>query len=241
MTTHQFPKVRGEPGAGTIGVISGELARYSHFSVAMLHLQVPEGSKLAWDPSANITGQCNNLIKFARKTGAEWLWMIGDDHVFDPTIINRLLAHNVDVIVPNCLQRSAPFNPVVYEGLNEEGHHKILDDLPEAGLTEVYAAGSAGMLIRRHVFDAIPEPAFSTSEGHQNEDLEFCRKVREAGFRIWIDPEVLLAHIGTMVVWPHYMEEYGWGAILDLGPPVDGREQRMPVRRIAHGPSLTAA
>jgi hypothetical protein len=241
VTTHQFSKKRVEEGPGTIGVISGELARYSHFSVAMLHLQVPDGSKLAWDPSANITGQCNDLVKFARRTEAEWLWIIGDDHVFQPDIIHKLLAHNVDVVVPNCLQKSAPFSPVIYKGLNEQGHHALEMDPPETGLHQIFAAGSAGMLIRRHVLDALPIRPFTTTGGHQNEDLEFCRAVREAGFEIWCDVETHLGHIGTTVVWPHYMEEYGWGAILDLGPPVEGREQRMPIRRIAKGPSLTAA
>lgn len=222
-------------------MISAELARYSHFSVAMLHLQVPDNSKLAWDPGANITGQCNNLIKHAIKTEADWLWIIGDDHVFHPDIIEKLLAHEVDVVVPNCLQKSAPFNPVVYKGLNKDGHHAVQLELPPEGLHEVYAAGSAGMLIRRHVWEAIEEPWFTTSGGHQNEDLEFCRFVREAGFQIWCDVDTPLAHIGTMVVWPHHMEEHGWGAMLDLGPPLDGVQQRMPVRRIAQGPSLTVA
>ena len=240
MTTKQFPKAKVD--WGVVGVISGELARYSHFSVAMLHLQLPEGSQLAWDPGANITGQSNKLVEFTRRAGADWLWIIGDDHVFQPNIVQRLLAHDVDVIVPYCLQRSAPFNPVVYEGLNPDGHHKVYLDLPESGLAEIYAAGSAGMLVRRRVLEALPERPFQTTGGHQNEDLEFCARVREAGFKIWCDVDTHLAHVGTMVVWPQHLGEHGWGAVLDIGPPTeDGTPQRMPVRRILQGPSLTAA
>lgn len=235
MTTHQFPQKRGEVDQGLIGIVCGELTRYVHFWMCMLFLDKLD-TKLQIDPGSNITNQCNAIIKRARKEGSAWVWIMGDDHAFFPDILIKLLAHDVDVVVPHCLQRSAPYNPVQYKGLNHEGHHELEQDMPEKGLHEIYAAGSAGMLVRKKVIDALPEKPFITTGGNQNEDLEFCRAIREAGFKLWCDVETPLAHIGTQVVWPHWMDEYGWGAMLDIGP-----QQRMPVRRIAQGPSLTAA
>ena len=52
------------------------------------------------------------------------------------------------------------------------------------------------MLVKRHVLEAIGEPYFETF-GKQNEDLEFCRKIRNAGFKIHVDCDALSATSGT--------------------------------------------
>ena len=89
----------------------------------------------------------------------------------------------VDIVVPNVLQRWVSFHPVVYKGQRaEDGHHLVYHDLPKEGLHEVYAAGSAGMLISRRVLEAVGEDPFTRSTHIQNEDLAFCARVREAGF-----------------------------------------------------------
>jgi hypothetical protein len=83
-------------------------------------------------------------------------------------------------------------------------------------LHEIYAAGSAGMLIRKHVLDAIKRPVFTTEKGMQNEDLLFCKKVREAGFKIWCDVDQKMGHIGLHTVYPMW-DGNRWGSILDFG------------------------
>src|SRR4030095_6859268 len=208
----------------------------------MISLQAPEGSRPLIDPGVNITSQCNAFVQAARTENFEWLWLIGDDHLFNPMIIHNLLAHNVDVVVPNVVQRSAPFNPVVYDGIKpENGHHSIAFDLPETGLHKVFAAGSAGMLVKRHVLDALPEMPFQRSGELQNEDLTFCAEIRDAGFDIWCDVDEKMAHIGTMIVWPEWSEQYGWGATLDIGPPHNGAVPSMPVFRIHEGAQALVA
>ena len=189
--TVQFPKQRFESfereefpsrplesfGTGTIGVLCGEQARWSQFMMALIFLQSPPGWKPCIDPGVDIVKQCNNFVRFALKTDSEFLFIMGDDHVFHPQILHRLLEADVDVIVPNCLQRSAPFNPVVYGG-EQDGRHMVKMDLPERGIHHIHAAGSAGMLIKRKVLEALPEDPFMRSDKLLNEDLTFCRLVR---------------------------------------------------------------
>lgn len=243
MTTKQFPKTRAERdlnareqqvlelynkaeeryGPGVIGIICGEMSRWSDFQLALAYLIRTRGTLLAQDPGVDIVKQCNNFVHLARQRGNEWLMILGDDHIFDGDLALRLLAHDVDVVVPNVLQRSAPFYPVVYQGIRQEdGHHMIKFDLPKSGLHEVFAAGSAGMMIRKHVIDALPEKPFRRTEAVHNEDLEFCRLTREAGFKIWCDVDTQMAHKGSMNVWPVWSDEYGWGAKVEVGPPQAG-------------------
>lgn len=218
------PKAKGVPSTyknktvalpGTIGVQSGDLARYSDFAVSLCHVACPQGTRIRWVKSIDIVGSANQIVE---STVGDWLWLMGDDHVFEPDILTRLLSHNVDVVVPLCLQRHPPFAPVVYKGqAMVEGSikHAVYDNLPETGLVEVHAAGNAGMLIKKYVLDAIEPPWFGTDGEGLNEDLYFCRRVREAGFKIHCDVETFLGHMNVYCIWPK-LNEHGWGVGLQL-------------------------
>jgi hypothetical protein len=244
MTTKQYPKLREaekpQVKPGTVGVISGDLARYSLFNACLIGLLAHSGELVGhfdWLMGSNITGNCNDL---ARRMQGDWLWMIGDDHAFAPQLLERLVLHNVDVVAPHCLQRAWPFPHVIYEGEEEDaaeyGTHLLHTDLPQDALVEVHAVGGAGMLIKKRVLDAIGEPYFETF-GKQNEDLEFCRKIRNAGFKIHVDTGALLGHIGNMIVWPQYLgEQDRWGMRLTMG---DDPEANIPLRRFGPGGTLS--
>lgn len=257
MTTGQYPKPREHPLAdamreslsgngkqvvqsGTVGVISGDLSRYSMFSMCLINLLAYSGelvSHFDWLIGSNITGNCNEL---ARRMQGDWLWMIGDDHAFMPNILEQLVLHDVDVVAPLCLQRASPFPHVVYSGEDtsgdvEQGTHILYRDLPSSGLHEVYAVGGAGLLVKRHVLEAIGEPYFETF-GKQNEDLEFCRKIRNAGFKIHVDCDALLGHIGNMIIWPVWNNEVGWGIRLQTGS-----DHNVFLKRIYESESLAPA
>ena len=81
------------------------------------------------------------------------------------------------------------------------------------------------MLVRRSVLDALEDPVFE-SHGGLNEDLTFCAKVRDAGFRIWCDTDARLGHIGQVDVWPVF-KDGEWQINLHLG-----NGTWMPMRRI---------
>lgn len=198
------------PRGGMIGVVSGSRTTYADFAISLLHVLKPAGCRLAWAQSVDVAGNFNRLCR----EDIDWLWILGDDHIFDPDLLHRLLAHGKDVIVPLCLKRTAPYEPVVFEDEPEPGSYRIAE-LPASGTFPVYAAGSAGMLVQRRVLDAIPHPRFEAF-GAQNEDLNFCRKVREAGFEIWCDVDARLGHIGNIEVWPT-LGPTGWGVELDIG------------------------
>ena len=51
---------------GTVGVISGELARYSMFSMSLINMLSYSGELIShfdWLVGSNITGNCNELAK----------------------------------------------------------------------------------------------------------------------------------------------------------------------------------
>ena len=221
----------GSQAAGTVGVISAERGSYTAFwNMLMTALAAaPPGTGCVTAMGVDVAGNTNQLC---RRTKGEWLWVMGDDHSFGPELLPRLLAHNVDVVIPHCLKRNPPWAPVVFTRQDEDGFFRT-DELPEDDLVQIWAGGSAGMLIRRHVLDAIGDPWFTPSPNAVglNEDLNFCRKAREAGFSIWCDTGALLGHISHYTVWPEWRDG-SW----HLATEYD-QDTRIPIQRLEAVPA----
>jgi hypothetical protein len=207
---------------GTIIIPCGDQGRWSVFTFALNDLSRPPDTA-TWgvrtmDVSAGLNAGIRELV-------GEWAWIMGDDHVFAPDTLMKLLDLDVDVVVPLCAKRNPPFDLVLF---SEEGsvmqdgreypQYTFLswEDVPEEGLFEVHAAGSAGMLVRKHVLDTVGDPWFESSSGAMiNDDLEFCRKIREAGFIIHATADVWIGHISGYTVTPQ-LRDGTWGVHLDL-------------------------
>ncbi len=79
---------------------------------------------------------------------------------------------------------------------------QIKDGLPTAllptkreDLIECDGVGGGCLLIHRRVFEAIEKPYFKCNPGtFIGDDFYFCRKVQEAGFKIYLDPGILCGH-----------------------------------------------
>jgi hypothetical protein len=90
---------------------------------------------------------------------------------------------------------------------------KDLDQFKEP--IEVDYAGTGFMLIKREVIEALAKTSESYegpicrvpalymtpihADGFESEDYHFCRRAREAGFKVMMDPSVRLGHIGQYV------------------------------------------
>lgn len=198
---------------GLVGVIAGDLSRFSEFNISLCGVIAasPVGTELVYTRGVDVSGNCNEIIRKATSNPKfEWVWILGDDHTFEQGTLLRLLEDlilnpDIDVLVPHVLKRTPPWPPVVYSHQDRDGYY-VAADLPDKGLTRIHAAGSAGMLVRRHVLEALEDPWFrpAPDAAGLNEDLYFCQKVRDAGFEIWCDPAIPLGHIAVHSVRPSF-------------------------------------
>jgi hypothetical protein len=223
---------------GTIVLPLADSIRHSQFFASMMFLEQPEGTTVSIIRSASIAENTNAAIE--HMTG-EWCWLQSDDHVFGPTTLTSLLDCDVDIVVPVIYKRTPPFTPVLYRenGEQEWGGRTypswmpiLLDELPDTGLAVVDGAGSGGMLIRKHVLDDIGSPWFENSPGAAaNEDVLFCMKARDAGYRIHVALDTHMGHMGQFAIWPVRDADTGYtGWRVDLGNHHEIRgETRVPV------------
>ena len=238
---------------GCVALPTSEIGRFMLFTMSLTGTQQPSGSRLHAAASASVTENTNSIIRDMLPT-EKWVWLLGDDHVWPGDTLQCLLATmdahpEIDILVPLVTKRNPPWHLVLYhvpEGeRNEDGIQllKALDwtEVPESGVFEVEAAGSAGMLIRAEVLDALGDPWFYSTpntDGKQvilNEDVTFCIRAREEGFRVFATADVVLGHLGIFNVRP--MKRDGrWGALTEFSSADEQfKHLFMPVEQTARG------
>lgn len=219
--------------AGAVCLITGDLTRYALAMQACLSLKVPAGSTNLWHCGMLVAKSLNDAFKRAMADPQfEWVWVMGDDHTFDPDTLLRLLDREKDVIAPLCLNRAPPMDPTIIEQHHQpNGRMKYLEDLPLAGLYklgETETCGDAGLLIRRPVLEKIGYPWYDKRQSGSlaSDDQAFVLRIKEAGYDVWIDLDVQLGHMSPVVFvpvrkngrWEVRMVGGGARHIADLGP-----------------------
>lgn len=216
LTTEDQGRIDRMP-PGVVGIASGFLGRYREFDNCADLIWVPKGTVKQWclgvDPCHHFNEMARELLKEPER---EWLWILGDDHVFTQDLLLNLYERNVDIVVPLCLRRT-DFTPVLNQD-GKNGFHSIPDSWGElkgkSGLFEwTGVTGNAGMLIRRNVFEKMEPPWFRAGQLHpefSSSDLYFCKAAQEAGFKIYIDLDNHIGHINHMAIWPRRDESGDW-------------------------------
>ena len=123
------------------------------------------------------------------------LLFVDSDMSFEPDTLQRMLAHNKDILGLAANHRRLPLESVV-KPLKKTDENKPLP-------TKLFQAASCGtgvMLIKTSVFKKIPAPWFEFSYDDNGErvgeDVNFCRKASRAGIAIWVDSTIPCQHWG---------------------------------------------
>ena len=191
---------------GIVGVVASEHGRTNHFWADLNKLLAPDGVDVVPSIGGTLGGGRQALVEHLFTTQAEWLLMIDDDHRISVDWLLRFLARPTQPILGSLyLDQSPPFTPRVYGPPDASMNfaRMSLTDLPTTGIHPVYAVGSSGLLIQRHVFEQMPSPWFTLGQfDHYGEDLAFCHQAQQAGIPVAVDVESRLGHAAMMDVWP---------------------------------------
>ncbi len=200
--------------AGTVGYITAGTARYFQFFDSLEATQVPKGTVLRRALGCNPAKNSNMLVQ---QMLGDWLWLQGDDHRWQPDLLIRLLSHNVDAVVPLVARWGPPFHPVIYKEFDPKAGKTLvytwneIQVLRDAGqtLVPVAAAGSAGLLVRRHVLEALVahhgDPIFrvgGTGPDEIAEDLCMTAAIAALGFDMLCDLTAFMGHTTSATVEP---------------------------------------
>lgn len=181
-------------------MITGDLARYTESMQAFEALMSPPGSFSAWHTGVLIARSLNDAFKVVMDNPKmQWVWVMGDDHTYAPDTLLKLLDRELDVVLPLCLNRLPPMDPIIID--HEKQRMKYLEELPSSGLYKLKpheTCGDAGLLVRRQVLEAIPYPWYDNrkSGAMAADDQAFVKRIKDAGFDVYMDLDVQMGHIG---------------------------------------------
>jgi hypothetical protein len=163
-----------------------------------------------------IFDQRNSLVHTAVVEKCDYILFIDADMRFPKTTLERLLAHNKDIIGVNATTRMMPPKPTARNiQINEDGSVDWLEIFSnkEKGIGKVDAIGCGIMLIKTSCLKDIPQPYFYFEQLLKGkllgEDIYFCIKAKDAGIDTWVDHDLSMeiGHVGSYT--------YGWDDIKD--------------------------
>jgi FkbM family methyltransferase len=165
----------------------------------------------------------------------DYLFSVDSDISFESNTLVKLLAHNKDVVCGLYIQRIPGTHTLeVYERNGQGGVSNIpVDKLPANSLYEISGCGFGCTLVKKEVMVAIGYPQFKyySAIDHRHtisEDVDFCRKALEKGFRLWADTSIICGHTGkfTFNVDRNRMNGVPQ-SIQPLAPPTDPIQDRL--------------
>jgi len=220
---------------GMIGMALGDQYRFSEFIPTILGLERPNDTVFMPAYGHSVAINWNTIAKqFLEIPHMEWLLLLEDDHIPPPDVIAKLLSRNVDIVSALYLQRRIPFPPIMFDKVDEDGkiHHRMLKK-GEEGLVEVEACGGGCLMIRRRVLERMTFPYWYYGDCYMkdstNHDVNFSRKARAAGFKIYVDLDVPIFHLCVVPVVPFRDAEGNWHTRL-----IHGEEQIITVGACEH-------
>lgn len=204
--------------SGTIAYCSREIGDgYPTFAaclarLAQRHLDV----KIVQMIGNDIADERNKAVL---QSEGDWIWFIDPDMLFAPETVERLLAHNVDLVQVLCPKRHPPHAPLLYEDSAVQ-----INPAPRGypRLIEVQSLGAGGTLYRLEVFEAIKGPWFDGILG--TEDTNFAQKAKAAGFKLYVDMTTPVGHCTPTVVWWQFRDGV-WSVRYDF---MNGAQVHLP-------------
>lgn len=132
------------------------------------------------------------------------LLFVDSDMVCPMDMLVRLVEADKDIVSGLAFKRFKPYEPCIFKRCDRK-KADFYFDYPK-GLTEIQGVGMACTLIKREVFEKVPKPWFFP-EPNIGEDLAFCIRAKEQGFKIYCDTTLICGHCTTEVITEaHYLK-----------------------------------
>lgn len=158
----------------------------------------------------------NVVVKKAIERNFKYLLFVDSDMRIPQNAIFKLMSYNKPIVSGYFFSRSGNHFPCAFTETKDREYVSFFE--PYTGLREVDAVGMACTLIDVDIFKQLKDPWFEW--GKYGEDIGFCRKVRDLGYKIFVDTDLIIKHV------PMFDES-------EIGP-----EDYKPVQDQIYNPSL---
>ncbi len=170
-----------------IGIAAGETIQIDTMLCLLQMVRTLEiPSTVITAKSCYVARNRNEIVKQAQEYGVTHLLFIDTDMAFENEGLNKLIAHDKDIVGAMYNKRRMPLTNIVQEYTDQKE------------LFKVKWVPTGFMLIKMSVFETVPYPWFeSISSRGWAEDKFFCEEASKMGFETWCDPNIKIKHIGN--------------------------------------------
>ena len=176
----------------------------ARFAQSLATLQRPCDTAVAFQIGSLVYESRNKLVQQAIKFESDFVLWLDSDMIFPPDTLMRLMKHmedGKDIVSGLYFRRVLPFAPVLYKDLKRGGGWSPYDDYPRNSVFEIAGCGFGCVLVRSDVFfDTANQEGWFSPMDHFGEDLSFCIRAREAGYKIYCDSTIKCGHMGYAIV-----------------------------------------
>ena len=155
-----------------------------------------------------LSSQRQDLARDAVEAGCTHTMWLDSDMRFPKDTILRLLERDTPIVCANYAKRRFPTEPIAVKknvlGEDAEKINRVYTEEDSTGLVEVDYCGMGVMLVQSQVYKKMEYPWFAipwvpAAEDYIGEDVWFCRRAYENGFKTYVDQDLSkeVHHIGT--------------------------------------------
>ena len=159
----------------------------------------------------------DQIAKKALLDEADLIMWFDSDMVFNSDTLIRMLKlidEGNDMVTGIYYRRTPPFSPVAFKtmDLNEDGtafDWTEFDEIPSEPF-EVGACGFGCVLMKTEIFVSVFAKfgQMFTPIANCGEDIAFCWRARQCGYKILADPSISLGHVGYTIISKNFFETY---------------------------------
>jgi GT2 family glycosyltransferase len=174
------------------------------FVNCLLRLKKPVGSEIMTVPLSLVYVARETIIGYAIQNNFDYVMFIDSDMIFQSDSLQRLIDANKDIVSGLAFMRKPPYNPCIYSKLKLGEGTEIICETAKTygkGIQEIEGVGAAFCLVKTKVFKDIYEKrqqCFFPIMGY-GEDLAFCLRARSCGYKIYVDTDNKIGHIGQII------------------------------------------
>lgn len=193
-------------------------AQFAHSLATLTSYGIEDTEISIWFNLGSLIYTSRDMIaKKALLDEADLVMWFDSDMVFNPDTLKRLLEHidnGADMVTGIYYRRTPPFSPIAFTtmNLNEDGTAftwEEPDKIPDEPF-EVAACGFGCVLMRSEIFVAVFAKfgQLFTPIANCGEDIAFCWRARQCGYKILADPSIGLGHVGHTIITKDFFENY---------------------------------
>lgn len=186
------------------------------FAQSLSTMRMVGECQIAFQIGSLIYTSRDDLARYAMKEGFDYVLWLDSDMVFPEDFHERMLKtlteNNLDILSGIYYKRKPPYSPVIFDKMQLKGKiwdYSWLEDVPDS-LFEVGACGFGCVLLKTEVLMSVQLKHGYLFHPMQNggEDVAFCVRARDCGYKIMCDPSIVCGHVGNVVITDTLYKQY---------------------------------